>query len=141
VRFSTDGQRIITARGKTAMVWDDATGAAITSFASHETDVIWSSFALGGKSILTISIDGEARIWDHAPSETGDAFHVACQRLLDTKMLDRITVTFGLADLKPICAAGHEPIAFERDRLIHAELGRPANGLAVQTSGLTQRRE
>jgi WD40 repeat protein len=117
VLFSNDGRRVITPRGKTAMVWDDAIGAAISYYGSHGTDVIWSSFVMDGKSIVTVSLDGEARIWEHIPPEIGDAFQVACQRFLDASMLDQVALTSGLSDLKPICAAGHGPTIFKRESL------------------------
>ncbi len=115
--FSSDGQRVITPRGKAAVIWDEATGAAIASYGSHETDVISSSFVKDGKSIVTISMDGEARLWEGITSEAGDAFQVVCQRLLDTKVLDQVALTSGLSDLKPICGTGHEPIPFKRESL------------------------
>jgi WD40 repeat protein len=115
--FSGDGQRVITSRGKTAVIWDEATGAAIASYGSHESDVIWSSFVKDGKSIVTVSLDGEARLWDGITSEGGDAFQVACKRLLDTRALDQVALAAGLSNLKPICATGHEPIPFKRESL------------------------
>jgi WD40 repeat protein len=111
VFFGPGGQRLITPRGKTAIVWDRATGAAIAAFGPHQADVIWASFTLDGKSVLAVSIDGEARIWDSNQLEMGDAFSVACQRFLDTASLDQIAGSAGLIDLNPICSAGHEPIA------------------------------
>lgn len=115
--FSDDGRRVITPRGRSAIVWDDATGAAMSVYGPHETDILWASFTRGGKSIVTVSSDGEARIWEDIPPETGDAFHVACQRLVDPSMLDQVALSSDLSDLKPICTAGHEPAVFNRETL------------------------
>jgi WD40 repeat protein len=123
VSFSPDnGQWIITSRGKSATVWDGVTGAALSLYGPHATDVIWASASLTseGKSVLTASRDGEIRAWNATELETKDAFHVACTRFLNTQTLDSVAREFGLRDIKPICDAGTKqylPASLERGRI------------------------
>ena len=63
--FSTDGQRIVTARfDKTAKGWDARTGKLIAGPLRHEKEVRQASFSPDGKQVVTASDDNSAKIWD-----------------------------------------------------------------------------
>jgi len=71
VRFSPDGQRLVTAcKDGSAQLWDVMTGHALSDRMQHESSVRYAEFSADGKRVLTASSDGTARVWDviKAPS-------------------------------------------------------------------------
>jgi WD40 repeat protein len=64
--FSRDGSRIITASGKTACIWDAATGKEIAVLRGHDAIVTSAAFSSDGARIVTASEDQTARVWDAA---------------------------------------------------------------------------
>ncbi|PIL30097.1 hypothetical protein GSI_07760 [Ganoderma sinense ZZ0214-1] len=71
--FDSEGRRIATAhadgslftRGQCAVrIWDPATGAMLAVLAGHSQSVTDVSFSPDGRSILSASEDGSAKIWD-----------------------------------------------------------------------------
>ena len=46
-----------------------------------------------------------ARIWSIAGLEKGDAFQIACQRLVENTSLKDVEERYGLGELAPICGA------------------------------------
>ena len=74
--FSPDGLRIVTAGGKTARIWDAATGKEITVQRGHVAWLNSAAFSPDGSRIVTASHDKTARIWDvhFAMMSTKDRF-------------------------------------------------------------------
>src|SRR5262249_20694277 len=62
------GRRVITS-GWTASVWDLETGEKVQAF-RHKGDVNSTTLSPDGKTLLTASVDGTARLWDF---ESGEA--------------------------------------------------------------------
>jgi WD40 repeat protein len=63
-KFSTDGQRVVTAsKDNTARVWDAATGKAIGEPMRHDQEVHSAQFSADGQRVLT-SADDTACVWD-----------------------------------------------------------------------------
>lgn len=62
--FSPNGERIATASGQTAKLWDAFTGENLLTFEGHSAS-IWSiSFSPDGQRIITGSDDQTVRVWD-----------------------------------------------------------------------------
>ena len=61
---SADGRFLLTAAGKTAELWDAASGQPIRSFVGHEQFVSAAVFSPDGDHVLTGSYDNTARLWD-----------------------------------------------------------------------------
>lgn len=70
VRYSPDGQRILTAgEDQTARVWDAVTGEQLLTLTGHE-DVLWyATYSPDGQFIVTASDDQTARVWDASTGE------------------------------------------------------------------------
>jgi dipeptidyl aminopeptidase/acylaminoacyl peptidase len=67
VTFSPDGTRVLTgSQGKTAKLWDAATGAEIATLARHTYPIAAVAFSPDGRHVLTGSTDNTARLWDAA---------------------------------------------------------------------------
>ncbi len=74
VACSPDGRRIVTAsEGRTANVWDSATGASVTAFKEHKSQVLSAAFTPDGTRIVTGGGEwsvgekpGEVKVWDAA---------------------------------------------------------------------------
>jgi WD40 repeat protein len=115
--FSPDGNRIISVADSWAAVWDAKTGAAIAYYGPDEENLVWAYFSSNSHTIVTLSKEGVARIWEVPASGTLDAFRVACQKLGSTSSLGIISAEYGLADLKPICSRGSEPLEFDPTHL------------------------
>jgi WD40 repeat protein len=65
VRFSSDGQRLLTAsRDGSARVWAASDGRPLTPPLRHGADVLSAEFGPRGDRVITASEDGTARIWD-----------------------------------------------------------------------------
>jgi WD40 repeat protein len=62
--FSPDGQRIITAGGRMAHLFDAATGKRLTRPLEHRDVVAHAAFSPDGRRVVTASDDHTARIWD-----------------------------------------------------------------------------
>jgi WD40 repeat protein/serine/threonine protein kinase len=66
VALSPDGQQAATGSGRFAWLWSTQTGQRLGRFAGHR-DHVWSvAFSPDGRSLLTASRDGTARLWDVA---------------------------------------------------------------------------
>jgi len=66
-RFSPDGKAVLTASGKSAFVWDAATGEQLQRLAGdrfHGYPVSMARFSAKGERVVTASPDGTAVIWD-----------------------------------------------------------------------------
>ena len=61
--FSHDGERLVTAAGKQAVVWDAATGRQLSEPMEHARTIKAVSFSPGDDFILTASRDTTARVW------------------------------------------------------------------------------
>lgn len=68
ISFNPDGTRVtISAHGRnTTGVWDTQTGLRACSLEGHQADITMAKFSPDGRSIVTSSTDGTARIWDAA---------------------------------------------------------------------------
>jgi len=65
VKFSPDGQRIVTASWDgTAKIWDASTGELLANLEGHTGVVESAVFSPDGKKIVTASDDHTAKIWD-----------------------------------------------------------------------------
>jgi WD40 repeat protein len=62
--FSANGQRLVTASGKTTHVWDLPPRKLLATLKGHEADVTGVSVADDGSAVLTGSKDGTAALWD-----------------------------------------------------------------------------
>lgn len=69
VRFSPEGNRVVTAGNRSATVWDALTGQTV-SILKHSNWVCSAQFSPEGRRVLTASWDETARIWD---ARTGHA--------------------------------------------------------------------
>lgn len=112
--FSPDQTRIVTTEDNTVRVWDSNTGAALAWFGPHGGTVNFAEFTPDSKSIVSVSIDGDARVWRPTGLKPGNSFEVACRRLRSTDQLGSIAHKFGLEGLKPICSEGHAPLPYIR---------------------------
>jgi WD domain, G-beta repeat len=63
-QFSADGQRVVTASGDTARVWDAVTGKALGEPMKHDGAVYSAQFSADGQRVVTASRDQTARVWD-----------------------------------------------------------------------------
>ncbi len=66
VRFSADGARIVTFFGRTAQVWDAATGALLVRMEGHTDALTSAEFSPDGSRVVTSARDKTARVWDAA---------------------------------------------------------------------------
>jgi WD40 repeat protein len=65
--FSPDGKQVLTVSvGKTARLWDAATGKSLALLIGHDDEVESAVFSADGKQVLTGSLDKTARLWDAA---------------------------------------------------------------------------
>ena len=64
VAYSPDGKRIVTGYGKTASIWDAATGQEILTLKGHKDTVSTIMYSSDGKRIVTGSWDNTAKVWD-----------------------------------------------------------------------------
>lgn len=62
--FAWDGTRIVTARGKTAVVWDAADGKLLKKLEGHSLDVKSIQLSPDGGRVVTASVDDTAKVWD-----------------------------------------------------------------------------
>jgi WD40 repeat protein len=63
-QFSSDGQRVVTAYGMAARVWDGRTGKPLGEPLQHDGQVNSAQFSSDGQRIVTASYDRTARLWD-----------------------------------------------------------------------------
>ena len=68
--YSPDGRYIVTgSEDTTAVVWDAATGLAVTPPLRHSSYIWHVSFSPDSRLLLTVSMDKTARVWDTASGE------------------------------------------------------------------------
>jgi WD40 repeat protein len=70
VLLTPRGDRIITAAGSSARVWDAVSGEQIVGLLGHTNSVLSLALAPGGMRLVTGSRDMTARIWDLATGKT-----------------------------------------------------------------------
>ena len=64
--FSPDGQRVVTAGGRAARVWDAINGIEISRLDGHDWEVLSAVFSPDGQRVVTASADKTTRVWDAA---------------------------------------------------------------------------
>jgi WD40 repeat protein len=75
VAFSPDGKQVLTAsHGKTAALWDVATGRRVRTFRGHAGFILSVAFRPDGKKALTGSEDKTAILWDAATGRKARTF-------------------------------------------------------------------
>jgi hypothetical protein len=67
--FDATGDRVVTASGDTARIWDIRAGEPIGEPMKHQDSVIAASFDAKGERVVTASADHTARIWDGRTGE------------------------------------------------------------------------
>jgi serine/threonine protein kinase/WD40 repeat protein len=83
--FSPDGKRLAAWTGEwnsVGTVWDTATGETVQTWKGHVVPVVAASFTESGTRLLSIDLEGNARVWD-ASRETRETTH-RTDRQLDT---------------------------------------------------------
>jgi WD40 repeat protein len=65
-QFSPDGQRVATASGLTAQLWDAASGQPVGEPMKHDKEVNSARFSPDGQQVVTASKDQTVRLWDAA---------------------------------------------------------------------------
>lgn len=61
--FSPSGDRVVTASGKVARVWNTLTGHQVRVLAGHQGTVLCAAYDASSDRIVTASADGTARVW------------------------------------------------------------------------------
>jgi hypothetical protein len=70
VAFSPDGRLLATAStGRTARLWDPATGECVRTLTGHAEAVYGVAFSPDGRLLATASMDSTAKLWDPATGE------------------------------------------------------------------------
>lgn len=70
VAISSDSARVLTSEGKTARLWDAASGELLRAFSGHTDKAVSVALSPDGCRILTGSWDKTARVWDTADGAT-----------------------------------------------------------------------
>jgi WD40 repeat protein len=89
--LSPDGGRLYFVGDTAVYAWDTTTGKELTAFAGHASTVWSVAFAPDGKTIVTASDDGTARLWDVATAKQLAELSAggrANRRLHDTQPFD-----------------------------------------------------
>ena len=64
VAYSPDARYVVTAGGRTAQLWETATGRRVRLFQGH-TGTVWAvDFSPDGRYVVTASADELARLWE-----------------------------------------------------------------------------
>ncbi len=111
--FSSDGQNLITAAGKTAFLWDAQSGQLRATLSGHSENIKDAVFSPDGSRIVTTSADQTARLWD---GKTGQALTVLIGHSGTV-----YSATFTLANGKSIMTISADGTA----RLWDSQTGRP----------------
>ena len=69
VVFSPDGQRLLTAAGTSARVWDTFNAAQVTPSLIHRTWIESAAFSADGRRVLLADSDRSVRVWDATTGE------------------------------------------------------------------------
>ncbi len=72
-QFSPDSQRVVTASGRTAQLWDAATGKMTGQPMKHGGRVKSAQFSPDGLRVVTASDDRTARLWDAEPAKKSES--------------------------------------------------------------------
>ena len=64
--FSHDGRLVLAAGGKTAWLWETATGKEVRQFTAHSNYVDSAVFSHNALYVLTASEDGTLQMWETA---------------------------------------------------------------------------
>ena len=64
VSWSRDGRRVAVAAGKTALIYDAATGRHLATMPGHPDWALGVDLSPDGSLVMTTSADGTARVWD-----------------------------------------------------------------------------
>ena len=67
--YSADGHRLIAAGGTAIRIWEAETGRLLASLEGHSDQVRSASFSPDGTRIVTVSLNGTAKVW-HAQLTT-----------------------------------------------------------------------
>jgi WD40 repeat protein/tetratricopeptide (TPR) repeat protein/predicted Ser/Thr protein kinase len=62
--FSPDGRQVISAAGRSAWLWEVATGRTSVPSLPHGGAILSAAFSTDGRRLVTTSQDGTARVWD-----------------------------------------------------------------------------
>ena len=69
VKFSSDGQYLLTVSGPNARVWDATTGEPMAPDLRHTKRINYAEFSPDCRRVVTASWDHKARVWDAATGE------------------------------------------------------------------------
>lgn len=97
--LSPDGKYLLTARDRTARLWDVATGNEVRRFAGHTEVLRGAEFSPDGKYILTASDDGTTRLWN---IRYEDDVNYLCSRL-QRDFSDDERAQYEIKDTQPTC--------------------------------------
>ncbi|MEL7434131.1 MAG: WD40 repeat domain-containing protein, partial [Chloroflexota bacterium] len=67
--FSPEGDALLGADGRYLVIWDTASGRQLNRLAGHADDIIDISYSPNSDYVITLSRDGNRRVWDVAPND------------------------------------------------------------------------